>query len=56
MPHIDPIAMVFYAVVCAALAAFAPQRTGRVPRLALGAVVGLAAAALLPSLRGLLGI
>ncbi|MEM9795198.1 MAG: hypothetical protein AAF919_01845 [Pseudomonadota bacterium] len=55
MTYIDPVAMIFYAVVCALLAAYAPRETGRVTRLVLGAAVGLVAAVALPSVRGTLG-
>ncbi|WP_412563676.1 hypothetical protein [Thalassobius sp. MITS945101] len=51
----DPIALVFYAVICGLLSLFAPSLGGMVPRLALGAVVGIVAAALLPTLKALIG-
>lgn len=50
----DPIALVFYALVCAILSLFAPQLGGRTARLAVGAVVGIAAASLLPMVRTVL--
>ncbi|KIT17572.1 hypothetical protein [Jannaschia aquimarina] len=56
MFDVDPIAMIFYAGVCAALAAYAPQQVSRLRRLMLGALVGLIAAATLPPARGLLGL
>ncbi len=51
----DPIALVFYAVICGLLSLFAPSLGGMLPRLALGAVVGIVAAALLPALKALIG-
>ncbi|MEM7720696.1 MAG: hypothetical protein AAF222_15985 [Pseudomonadota bacterium] len=51
----DPIALTFYAVVCGLLSLFAPKLGGRVPRLAVGAVVGVLAAAILPVLHGMMG-
>ena len=50
----DPISIVFYAIVCGLLSLFAPNLGGMVPRLATGAVVGIVAAALLPLLRGMM--
>lgn len=50
----DPLSLVFYAAVCGLLSAVAPNLGGPAPRLAIGAVVGIAAAALLPLLRGML--
>jgi phage shock protein PspC (stress-responsive transcriptional regulator) len=52
----DPVAILFYAGVCAGLAAFAPASTGRGKRLAIGAAVGLIAALILPNLRQMIGI
>ncbi len=52
----DPITLGFYAIVCGGLSAVAP-RVPRLPlRLAIGAVVGLAAASLLPFLKGAMNI
>ena len=51
----DPISLTFYAVICGILSLFAPKLGGRVPRLAIGAVVGLVAATILPVLRAALG-
>jgi hypothetical protein len=45
---IDTLTMGFYAIVCAALAALAPSVGSLVGRIVVGAVVGLAAAALWP--------
>lgn len=52
----DPITMAYYAAVCAALGAGAARVPALPLRLALGAVVGLVAAAALPGLRGALGL
>lgn len=51
----DPISLAFYAVVCGLLSLFAPNLGGRVPRLAVGAGVGVVAATLLPILNGMMG-
>lgn len=51
----DPVSLVFYAVVCGLLSLFAPNLGGRVPRLAVGAVVGVLAATTLPFLNGMMG-
>ena len=50
----DPIAMIFYAVVCGALSLFAPNLGGYVPRIAVGAVVGVVAAGVLPMLKAMM--
>lgn len=47
----DPIAIAFYAVVCACLSFFAPNLGGMAPRLAVGAAVGIAASIALPFIR-----
>jgi hypothetical protein len=52
----DLVALAFYAVVCALLSLFAPSLGGRLQRLVVGAGVGLVAAAVLPALRGGLGL
>lgn len=52
----DPIAVFYYAMICAALSWAAPSLSRSVHRLALGAVVGVAAAACLPLVRGFLGL
>lgn len=52
----DPVTMTYYAAVCAALGLGAGSLRSSVLRVALGVVVGLAAAALLPSVRGALGL
>lgn len=51
----EPISLVFYAIVCGLLSIFAPSLGGTVPRMAVGAVVGVAAAAALPIVRGIVG-
>ena len=51
----DPISLTFYAAVCGLLSLFAPSLGGRIPRLAIGAVVGVIAATVLPLLRAALG-
>jgi hypothetical protein len=52
----DPVAMVFYAIVCGGLTAAAPSIGSRAMRLAAGAAVGLIAAGALPLLRRAIGI
>ncbi|MCC1494116.1 hypothetical protein [Cognatishimia sp. F0-27] len=49
----DPITLSFYAVVCGCLSVAAPRLGGFVPRLIVGAVVGLVAATLLPPFRSI---
>ncbi|MGR3512686.1 MAG: hypothetical protein ACU0GG_07960 [Paracoccaceae bacterium] len=51
----DPVALVFYAIVCGLLSLFAPNLGGRAARMAVGAGVGVAAAALLPVVHGVIG-
>lgn len=51
----EPISLVFYAVVCGLLSVFAPSLGGTVPRMAVGAVVGVLAATALPMVRGMMG-
>jgi hypothetical protein len=50
----DPISLVFYAIVCGVLSVFAPKFGGFLPRLAVGAVVGIGAAAALPVVSGMM--
>ena len=50
----DPLTSGFYAIICGSLAAFAPQGATRLVRAAIGAGVGLVAAAAWPILHGLL--
>lgn len=52
----DPITLGFYAFVCGILSWFAPNLGGRIPRLAIGAGVGVVAAASLPTLRSFAGL
>ncbi len=51
----DPISLVFYAIVCGLLSLFAPNLGGMLPRLVVGAVVGVAAATALPFVNGMMG-
>lgn len=51
IPDMDLLSLSFYALVCAVLSLFAPQLGGRAARLAVGALVGVIAAAVLPTLR-----
>jgi len=50
----DPIALAFYGVICGCLSAVAPNLGGVPLRLAIGAVVGLIAASVLPVLKGMM--
>jgi hypothetical protein len=52
----DLVSILYYALVCGALAGFAASAGGFLQRVGLGVVVGLAAAAALPLLRTLIGI
>ena len=51
----DPITLIFYAVVCGLLSVLAPKLGAMPSRLAVGAVVGVIAATALPYLVALLG-
>ncbi len=52
----DPITLAFYACVCAGLSAAAPS-VPRLPiRVAIGAIVGLVAALLLPMIKGIMHV
>lgn len=51
----EPISLSFYAAVCGVLSVAAPRLGGFVPRLLVGAVVGVIAAIALPSVRALIG-
>ena len=53
---LDPVALVFYAMVCGVLSWCAPQLGQPVLRFGIGAVVGVVAAAVLPSVRAVLGL
>jgi hypothetical protein len=50
----EPISLTFYAAVCGILGVVAPKLGGFLPRLLIGAFVGIIAAILLPSVRGFL--
>ena len=52
----DVTALVFYAAICGLLSLASPRLGRPFVRLAIGAVVGLAAAALLPILRSTFGL
>ncbi len=52
---LDPISLVYYAIVCGLLGIFAPRLRTAPIRFATGVVVGLIAAGLLPALRGMIG-
>ena len=52
----DPVSIVFYAVICGCLSLAAPRLGGLGPRLAVGAAVGIAAATALPLIRAGLAI
>lgn len=52
----DMTALVFYACVCAVLSFASPRLGSPFRRLAVGALVGIAAAALLPALRQALAL
>ena len=49
----DPITLIFYAIVCGALGLAGPSLGRPVVRLGIGALVGIVAASLLPLLRGM---
>jgi len=51
----DPIVLAFYAIICGFLSLIAPNLGGMLPRVAIGAVVGIASAIALPWLRTALG-
>ena len=51
----EPISIAFYAAVCGTLSGLAPSLGGLTARLAVGAVVGVIAATVLPFLRGMMG-
>ncbi|NNE87097.1 MAG: hypothetical protein HKN27_03395 [Silicimonas sp.] len=51
----EPISLVFYAVVCGVLSLVAPKLGAMIPRFAVGAVVGAGSAAALPSIVGMMG-
>jgi hypothetical protein len=51
----DPVALIFYALVCGTLAAYAPSFGSRTRRAMLGAAVGMVAAFLLAAARSVVG-
>ena len=52
----DATAIAWYAAICGTLSALAPNFGGRVARIAIGGVVGILAATLLPLARGIFGL
>lgn len=52
----DPFVLIFYAVICGGLGLVAPNLGSPAIRLGVGAGIGIAAAALLPIIRGILGL
>lgn len=52
----DIVALAFYALVCGALSIAAPQFGSPSKRMAVGAVVGIVAAAVLPIIRTAIGV
>ncbi|MEO0990885.1 MAG: hypothetical protein AAFX00_08055 [Pseudomonadota bacterium] len=52
----DMVALLFYAAVCGLLSVFSPQIGGMTTRFGIGAVIGLLAAASLPTLREVVGL
>ncbi len=50
----DPISISFYALICGCLSVAAPRLGGMIPRLAVGAGIGIVAAIALPLLRGMM--
>ena len=52
----DVTALIFYAIICGVLSMAAPSLGRPLARLGIGAVVGIVAAALLPVLRGAIGL
>jgi len=52
----DPITLVFYAVVCGCLSVAAPKFPGMPIRLGVGAGVGILAASVLPYLKDMIGV
>lgn len=52
----DPVALIFYALVCGSLSAFAPKFGGVGLRMAAGAAVGIVAALVLPWAKSAFGL
>ncbi len=51
----DPVSLIFYAIVCGLLGLASPNLGGTATRLGVGAGVGVLAAATLPLLKGMMG-
>ena len=51
--HMDPFTLIYYAAVCACLGFLAPRLGKGSVRFVVGAIVGIAAAAVLPVVRGM---
>lgn len=51
----DPVALIFYALVCGALSWAGPKLGAPVIRFGIGAIVGILAVTVLPLVRSLLG-
>jgi len=51
----DPITLIFYALVCGCLSVAAPKLPGLPVRLGVGAAVGILAATVLPIIKGAMG-
>ena len=51
----EPVSLVFYAVICGVLSLVAPKLGAMIPRFAVGALVGAGSAATLPSVVGMMG-
>jgi len=52
----DPLALVYYALVCGLLGLAAPRLRRPLTRFAVGVAVGLVAAGALPGLRAMIGL
>ena len=52
----DPVTLVYYGAICGCLSLVSPRLSPWFVRAVAGVVVGLAAAAALPALRGALGL
>ena len=52
----DVTALLFYAAICGLLSLAGPRLGAPLTRLGIGAAVGILAAALLPTLRGMFGL
>ena len=55
-PALDVTALAFYAAVCGLLSLAGPRLGAPLTRMAIGALVGIAAAALLPAIRAQIGL